>query len=300
MSHNLKVLLGYIVICLLWGSTWLAIKIGLDTVTPILSAGIRFIIATGFIYSLMRYKGVKVQTDPVAIKLYLILGFFSYVIPFGLVYWAEQHIESALASLIFGFFPFSTIIFSKFLMKDYVLGPYKLASVFIGFIGVFLIFSENLSFDFTDDFIGSLAVILSASMQGWIAATMKKEGGHLNPVSMNLVPIAIAGITMTAYGLLFEDLSIVTFSTNSILAILYLAFFGTLVTFTVYYWLLKQIDVVLLSLSSFITPIVSVILGYLILNERLSAQVLTGGGLVLFGIVVSNFRGIKKYILKEK
>lgn len=300
MSHNLKVILGYILICLLWGSTWLAIRVGLESVTPLLSAGVRFIIATGLIYGLMKIKGLKIQTDRVAIKLYIILGLFSFVIPFGLVYWAEQYIDSALASLIFGVFPFSTIIFSKLLMKNYDLGPYKIASVVIGFIGVFLIFSEKLSFDFSNDLLGSLAIVLSATMQGWIAATMKKEGTHLNPISLNLVPIAIAGVLMTSYGLLFEDLSIVTFSTNSVIAILYLAFFGTLVTFSVYYWLMKQIDVVLLSLSSFVTPIISVILGFLILDERLSAQALAGGGLVLFGILVSNFKGLKKFILKEK
>ena len=274
MSNNLKIILGYIVICLLWGSTWIAIKIGLETVTPLLSAGIRFVIASGLVYGLMRVKGLKLQTDRVAIKLYIILGLFSFVIPFYLVYWAEQFIDSALASLIFAFFPFSTIIFSKLLIKDYKIGPYKAVATMLGFFGVFVIFSEDLSFDFSSDLVGSLAIVLSATMQGWIAATMKKEAGHLNPISMNLVPIIIAGVLMTLFGILFEDTSSVTFSTNSVIAILYLALFGTLITFSVYYWLLKQIDVVILSLSSFITPIVSVILGFLILDDKQSQGIL--------------------------
>ncbi|MFA8341826.1 MAG: DMT family transporter [Rhodothermaceae bacterium] len=299
MSHNLKIILGYITICILWGSTWIAIRIGLDTVTPLLSAGIRFLIASGLFYGLIKARGLKIQTDPVAIKLYIILGLFSFVIPFGLVYWAEQFIESALASLIFGIFPFSTILFSRFMLKDYKIGPYKAVAVIVGFAGVFLIFSENLSFDFSNDLMGSAAVVISAIMQGWIAVTMKKEGGHLNPVSLNLVPLLIAGVLMTAYGVLFEDMSKVSFSVSSASAIVYLAIFGTVFTFSIYYWLMKQIDVVLLSLSTFITPIVSVILGFLILNERLSAQALLGGGLVLSGILISNFKGLKKYILKE-
>ena len=299
MSHNLKIVLGYILICLLWGSTWIAIKIGLESVTPLLSAGIRFLIAAGLIYGLMKIRGLKVQTDKVAIKLYIILGLFSFVVPFGLVYWAEQFIESALASLIFAFFPFSTILFSKLLMKNYKIGPYKNFATVLGFFGVFLIFSEDLSFDFSNDFLGSLAIVVSATMQGWIAATMKKEGGHLNPISMNLVPIIIAGVIMTVYGLLVEDTSNVTFSANSVLAILYLAFFGTLITFSVYYWLMQQIDVVILSLSTFITPIVSVILGFLILDERLSTRAMIGGGIVLLGILLSNFKGLKEYLVKK-
>lgn len=300
MSHNLKIILGYAVICLLWGSTWVAIKIGLNTVTPVLSAGIRFLIAAGLFYGLMKAKGLKIQTDPVAVKLYIILGIFSFVFAFGLVYWAEQYIETALASLLFGFFPFSTILFSRFMLKDYKIGPYKAASVIIGFAGVFLIFSENLSFDISNDLLGSIAVVASAIIQSWATVKMKREGHHLNPISLNLIPLIIAGVLMTVGGVVFEDMSKVSFSISSAAAIVYLALFGTVFTFSIYYWLMKEIDVVLLSLVTFITPIVSVILGYLILGEKLSAQVLAGGALVLIGILISNFRGLKKYILERK
>jgi len=294
LSDNFKIILGYILICILWGSTWVAIRIGLDTVTPLLSAGIRFLIASVLFYGLIKIRGLKIQTDRVAIKIYIILGLFSFVIPFGLVYWAEQYIESALASLLFGVFPFATILFSRIMMRNYQIGPYKAAAVIIGFGGVFLIFSENLSFNFSNDFLGSAAVFISAIMQGWIAVTMKKEGKHLNPVSLNLVPLLIAGVIMTLGGLIFEDMSKVYFSVSSTGAIVYLALFGTVFTFSIYYWLMKQIDVVLLSLSTFITPIVSVVLGFLILGERLSTRALIGGGLVLSGILISNLKGLKK------
>lgn len=295
MSENVKIILGYIVICLLWGSTWLAIRLGLDDMTPVLSAGIRFLLASIFIYALMKLRGVKVQTDKKSIRLFIVLSFFSYSIPFGLLYWAEQHIESALASLLFGFYPFTVILFSKLMMPDQKIGPYQALAVLFGFIGVGIIFSENLSLDFSANMLAVIAAVASAVIQGWVAVLIKRDGEHLNPLSMNLIPILGAGLAMTVFAFLFEDLSGVVFTQKAILSIIYLAFFGTLTTFTIFYWLMKRINVVILSLVSFITPIISVVLGYFVLNERLSAQTLVGGGVVLVGILLANLRGLKKY-----
>ncbi|MEW6703104.1 MAG: EamA family transporter, partial [Bacteroidota bacterium] len=99
---------------------------------------------------------------------------------------------------------------------------------------------------------------------------------------------------------LFEDSSIWKFDLKGILSIIYLAFFGTLVTFTTYYWLLKRINVVILSLSAFITPIVAVILGWIVLKENFSLQTLIGSSFVLIGILFANFNGLKKIYFSKK
>lgn len=294
-NENLKIALGYILICLLWGSTWLVIRLGLESLTPFLSAGLRFFIASIFIFGLMRVKGVKVQTDPMAVKLYLIMGFFSFVIPFGLVYWAEQFIASGLTSILFAVFPFLVIIFSRVAIPSETIGPYKIIGVILGFSGIVVIFSENIAIDLSDDFFGMLAVLLSALMQAGIAVIMKKYGKFLNPLSMNLFPVFIAGVTLIPLGLLVEDLSNLKFDGNAIFSVTYLAFFGTLITFTTYYWLLKRMNVVLLSLSAFITPIIAVILGFLVLDEKFTDRDIIGSSLVLIGILFANFKGLINY-----
>lgn len=294
-NENFKIASGYALICLLWGSTWLAIRIGLDSLTPVFSAGLRFSAATIFFFVLMKIRGVRIQTDSRSVKLYIIMGFFSFVIPFGLVYWAEQFIASGLTSVLFASFPFWVIIFSYFAIPQDKIGPYKLVGVIMGFIGNYVIFSRSISFNLSDDLWGMIAITTSAIMQGGVAVVIKKYGKSLNPLSMNLVPVFIAGISMLIIGFLFEDLSTIKFDTGAIFSVLYLAFFGTVLTFTTYYWLMQRINVVILSLSSFITPIVAVLLGWFVRGEVFSQNDLIGSALVLIGILFANFRGLLNY-----
>lgn len=295
----MKIVLGYITICVIWGSTWLAIRLGLDSLTPLISAGLRFFGASLLIFGILKLKGNTFQKDALSIKLYFFMGFFSFVIPFGLVYWAEQFIPTGLTSVLFGVFPFSVFLFSLMLLKNEEIDKFKFMSVFFGFIGILIIFSEGLTLDYENHLLGLLAVVLSAALQGLVAVVIKKWGGHLNPFSMNGPPLLIAGISMILLSLIFEDSSTWIFNKVAILSILYLAIFGTIVAFTIYFWLLQRINAVILSLSSFITPIIALVLGWIILNEKLSEQILWGTLFVLMGILFGNFNAMKKIVLAK-
>lgn len=298
-TEKFKIGAGYVLICLVWGSTWLAIRFGLDSLTPLISAGLRFSLASLFIFVLMRIRKISLQTDFLSIKLYLILTFFSFAIPFGLVYWAEQFIPSGLASIIFAVMPFFVILYSIIAFHKESVTLNQIVGSILGFTGIVVIFSENLSLDLSYQLLGIAAVLISASMQGAIGVTIKKYGNHLNPLSMNLVPLFLSGLILVITSFLFEDSSIWNFDFKGVLSIVYLAFFGTLVTFTTYYWLLKRINVVMLSLSAFITPIIAVILGWIVLNENFSLQTLVGSSFVLIGILFANFHGLKNYYLSK-
>ena len=300
INEKLKIAGGYILISVIWGSTWLAIRIGLDSLTPIISAGIRFSLASIFVYGLIKINRIKLQTNALSMKIYFFLGIFSFVIPFGLVYWAEQFIPSGLASILFAVMPFGVILFSWLMLPDNKISAYQMLGVVAGFAGIVIIFSEDLHIEFSDYVLGMLAVLISALMQSLVAVIVKKHGKHLNPLSMNFIPLIIGGLVMIAAGFIFEDSTTWIFNFKAIGSIAYLAFFGTVVTFTTYYWLLKRVNVVILSLSSFITPIVAVFLGWIILNERLSARALAGSGLVLIGILFANFRPLINFISQKR
>jgi len=296
---QIKIIAGYIFISLIWGSTWVAIRLGLDSLTPLISAGLRFLFASILIFAILRFQGTSIQKDSKSVKIYFFLGFLSFVIPFGLVYWAEQFVPSGLTSVVFGIFPFSVFIFSVILLKNEEADKYKLFSILLGFVGIVIIFSDGLKVDLDNHILGLLAVLLSAIMQGLVAVVVKKWGGHLNPFSMNGPPLLIAGISMIILSFIFEDSTEWIFNQKAILSISYLAVFGTIGAFTVYYWLLKRINAVILSLSSFVTPIIAIILGWIILGEKLSEQVLLGTLFVLMGILFGNFKAIKKYYLSR-
>lgn len=300
MSEKFKIVFGYFLIASIWGSTWLAIKVSLNDFTPMISSGFRFITAAGCLFLIMKIKKMQIQKDKVAVRIYIYQTFFSFFIPFAFVYWAEQHIESALASLLAAVFPFSVAIFSRFLIPNNRFELDKILSVILGFIGILIIFSEHLGVSLELDFLGSILVVLSAVSQAWIAVIIKRDGQHLNPLSMNLPPIFIASLLLFLSGVIFEDLSTIKFTFIGIGSVLYLAIFGTIVTFTIYYWLMKKINVVILSLISFISPIISVLLGFVILNEKLSLRVLIGGILVISGIIFANSKALLKYYRTKK
>ncbi len=299
-SDRYNISAGYTLICILWGSTWLAIKIGVEDLTPVFSAGVRFLVAALFFYLIMKFRNIKLQTDPLAIKLYLIMGVFSFVIPFGLVYWAEQFIASGLTSVLFAIFPFMVILFSRLAIPSEKIGAYKIAGTVIGFTGIYFIFSDDLSFDASNDLWGMIAIVISSTMQAAIAVIIKKHGKSLNPLSMNYIPVLLAGIIMVPSGLVFEESSSMNFTMPAVISVIYLALFGTVATFTTYYWLMKRINVVILSLSAFITPIIAVLLGWIVLDESLSTNDFVGTVMVLIGILAANTSGLINYFKSKE
>lgn len=291
---GVKIFLAYSALCLIWGSTWIAIRYGLESLTPIFSAGIRFSLASIFIFILMRVKNISLQTDKVSIRLYLMMGFFSFVIPFGLVYWAQQFVPSGMAAVLFAVYPFWVVIFSHIRIPSDFIGFFKIFGTVLGFAGIVIIFSDSFVGDISNYLIGMFAVVLSGIMQAWIAVSIKKFGHHLHPLSMNFIPMAIAGISMVLIAFFTEDLSTLKFNQNAYISILYLAVFGSIVTFTSFYWLIKRVNLVILSLVAFITPIVALVLGYFLYGEVLSTRHFIGAALVLTGVFWANLGNLLK------
>jgi putative membrane protein PagO len=293
MNEKIKIPSVYLIISLIWGSTWLAIRIGLESLTPFLSAGLRFLVAALVIYLLMMYKKLPIQNDKVALKLYFQMGFFSFIIPFGLVYWGQQFIPSGLASVLFGVYPFFVAVFSKISMPQEKIEVIKIVGMIFGFAGIVFIFSDNLDFKLDSDFLGMSSVLLSGIMQSAIAVAIKKNGKHLNSLSMNFIPMLLAGFVMTIGAFFVEDLTRIVVDFKAVSTVLYLGVFGSVVTFTSYYWLLKRINILLLSLIAFVTPVIALILGWVFYNESLQNHHLIGSGFVLIGLLVANLSNIK-------
>jgi drug/metabolite transporter (DMT)-like permease len=293
-NEKLKILIIFSLLCLAWGSTWGVIRLGLESLTPFISVGLRFTLASILILIVMKFRNVKIQMDKVALRLYFIMGFGSFVIPFGLVYWAEQFVPSGLAAVLFAVYPFFVVLFSYLAIPSEVIGFYRIFGIVFAFMGILTIFYDGFNIDVTSYIWGMSAIVLSGIMQAGNAVTLKKFGHHLHPLSMNFIPMLLAGISMLIIGVLIEDTSKLIFGSKAFFSIIYLAAFGTVLTFTSYYWLLKRVSVILLSLIAFITPILALIIGWLFFAEKLSDRVLVGSILVLLGLLIANFSTFKK------
>jgi len=284
---------------MIWGSTWLAIKIGLESIPPIISAGYRFTLASVLILSVISLRKIKIQTDVIAIRLYIAMAFFSFVLPYGLIYWAEQFVPSGLTAVLYAVYPFSIAIFSFFMKPSEKIGFNKIVGIIISFTGLYVIFSESFTGNLDNYILGLLAVLISAIMQSSIAVSIKKYGHHLHPLAMNFIPMLIAGIVLLIYGFIIEGHLAIKYDFRALFSVFYLALFGSLITFTSYYWLIKRVNIIIVSLITFITPIIALFLGWFFYKEALSPHQIVGCFLVLTGLLVAIFGNIGRVINKK-
>jgi len=298
INNRLKIVSIYILLCIIWGSTWIVIRTGLTSLPPIISVGYRFFLASLFVFSLMKYNNFKLQTDKTSAILYILMAFFSYIFPFSLVYWAESPqagVPSGLSAVLFGIYPFFIALFSYFFIADETINASKIIGMIFGFLGIVIIFSDSFRGNISSFFLGMSAIVLSAVMQAAMLIVIKKYGHHLNPLSMNFIPMFLAGIILLFAGYYLEDTSQSKFNSAAVFSVIYLAFFGSTVTFTSYYWLLKRVNVVVLSMIAFITPIVALLLGWIFYDERLSFNHFVGTICVLSGLLIANLGNLKKF-----
>ncbi len=286
-SEKLLVAGGLVVVCTIWGSTWLAIKIGLDSVPPFYGVAIRFTVAVLILAIIAAARRMRVPLDRSSVSVYLTLGVLSFSFPYALVYWGEQYVASGLASLLFSIYPFVVAGLSHLMLPNERLNLPKVGGIILGFLGVLVIFWSDIGKGHSTT-LGMIAILLSTVLQAAALVIVKKHGHHVDPVAMNLGGMAIGVVIMAVVALATENLASVRLDSKGLGSILYLGSFGSVATFVTYFWLLKRVEAVYLSLTSFITPVLAVILGAVLLGEALSSHAYGGATLVLAGILAAN------------
>ena len=296
---KLKISLGFILISLIWGSTWLAIKLGLDSIPPFYGVAFRFTIALFFFVIILKVRGEHPPFDRNALKVYISMGLLSFSIPFGMIYWAEQFVPTGLASVLFAIYPFVVAILSHLFLEDEKMNPRKILGIVFSFLGVVVIFWGDIGGEHIS-IIGMAAVLFSTALQAISLIVTKKYGRGISSVSLSFGGIAFGLPVMYLMAFVLDNFSAIRLDLNGVGSLVYLATFGTVVTFTIYYSLLKKIEVVYLSFVSFITPMIAVILGAVFLNESLSSEIFVGAFLVLSGLLAANSKEIFETIRRRK
>jgi drug/metabolite transporter (DMT)-like permease len=165
--------------------------------------------------------------------------------------------------------------------------------ILLGFAGLVVIFWSDLVSG-GPNVMAMCGIVISAVIQGLMLVIVKRYGKSVSSLALNLGGMMFGIVLLYAMAFTFEDYSRIRLDAEGVGSILYLGTFGTVIAFVVYYWLLKRVEAVYLSLISFITPIFAVVLGALILHERLSSHIFEGAALVLFGILITNGREVMR------
>jgi drug/metabolite transporter (DMT)-like permease len=287
MSLRVKIYFGFIIICLLWGSSWAAVKIGLEGIPPLLSLTLRFSIASIILGVVVLVRRLRVPTDQTFWRLAALLCVTSFTIPFAFIYWGQIRVDSGLASVLFATYPLWVAILSHFFLPNEKITLLKIAGMILGFLGVLYIFYDGL-FNVNNTILGGMfAIVISAIIQAFGLVAIRRWGTTVHPVTLNLWPMVISILPLFILSFMTEDYSTIVFNTASLGSLLYLALFCTVVTFVVYFWLVKYVEVVILSLSAFMTPVLAIIIGGFVVGEKITGRIIAGSLIVLLGVAVA-------------
>ena len=279
---------AFAMLCVIWGSTWLAIRIGLQGAPPFLAASLRFIVASITLVILAIAFRSKWPSNRTEWSLVAFVGLVLFTADYGLIYWGENNgVESGLSAILFATLPLQTGLVANAFLRGERLTVQKLAGIGLGFGGILLIFRGQVGTAGLDKAFPMLAIILSATCAAFATVAIKRWGHETNPVTFNAAAMAVGTVGLALVSITAREPWHVPTWPEGIGAILFLALAGSVLTFVTWQWLLKTAEATSLSFVALITPITAVLLGATVGNEKFDTVDLVGSAIVLAGIYVS-------------
>lgn len=274
----------YTFICLVWGSTWLVIRLGHEAnIPPFVAASTRFVLASVILWIWTLTLKVKLPRGRSEWQVALLNGLLSGAASYSIVYWTSQYVPSGIEAVIFGSMPLWTILFGHYLFGLERITLRKLAGVLVGFIGITAIFIPTLRTSTTSGYAIGL-MCLAPIVSAYSLLVVKKHGSKIAAVALNSVAVSVAASVFTLIAILRGEFTNFVVTPTVAASVLYLALFGTVFAFVTYYHLLRTREAVVMSYVAIITPVIAVILGAVLDNEEFSILTLTGSLLVVLGV----------------
>lgn len=280
--------LAIVLMCIIWGLTWIAIKIGLEDLPPLLSAGVRFVMASALLWPAVLWRRLPLPKNWPELKTILVPGFFIYGINYACVYWGEQYIGAGLAAILFASLPFLVALFAHYMLPGEKMSYAKLTGLTFGFFGIVLVFFGGLSFG-PQSYWGMLALLASSLSAAYANILVKRDLHDIDPMLATALQMGLGAVLLLGLGTLTESWQNFHLTPSAIGTLLYLSIFGSAVAFSLYFWALKKTEATKMSLIAFVTPLVALLGGRLILNEPITGRLAAGSLLVLAGILIVNY-----------
>ena len=297
----MKARLVWLVLCIIWGSTWLFIKLGLEALPPLTFAAIRFVIACAIIFSIIRIRRIQLPRARRDWIFLALTGILSFGLNYGLVFWGEQYISSGLAALLQATLPAFGLVFAHFHLPTERLSSARSGGVVLGVCGVGVVFSNQLAVAGTMALAGCVALILSAMFAAYSNVLVKAYGKKLDPAVLAAGQMFFGLLLLLAVGIPLEGNPLqFHWTPMAWVAMLYLAVVGSVIAFMLYYWLLRNMDVTNSMLIALVTPVVAVLLGMIVLDEQIGWRTLAGGAMIMMGIALIVVRKAQQQEPKEK
>lgn len=285
MSDRRRAIVAFLVLTFVWGTTWAAIRFGLDGIPPLSGVAIRFLIAGAALLAVALLRGVRLGATTRERRLWVANALATFVIPYGVIYWAEIVVPTGLASILFSTFPLWIVLLGRWVVPGERVDRRRLLGVLAGFAGIAVIFSEDVAqLGGPGVRLRGAALLLAAVVSASGSLMVKRWGGGISPLSLAAVPMLLCGVVTGLLAAAVERDAVWGLAPAPVLATLYLALVGSALTFTLYFWLLARTTAVSVSMISYTAPVVAVLIGTLVLDEPFTLRLALGGALVLAGV----------------
>jgi len=287
--HRWKTVLAFAIIYLVWGSTFLAIRVGVKEVPPFLLAGMRFSVAGLVLYVWMRAQGTPSPTrrEWFAASFLAVLIF---VLDYGLLFWAEKRVPSGIAAVMMATIPVFIAIAEILLLRTQRLTPRLAIALLVGIGGVVVLVSRSSSFgEGPIDTAGAVALVVAAISWSLAAVLTRKLTLPASKVMSSGAQMLAGGILLLLTAAMlgeFRGFHVHAVSASAWLALAYLIVAGSIVAFTAYVWLIHHESPTKVGTYAYVNPVVAVLLGYALGGEPLGARTIVGTFLVLVSVVV--------------
>lgn len=284
---------AWVTICLVWGTTYLAIRVALETVPVLLLAGLRWTAAGLLLAFIARLMGRPLPSLRYWAGLAL-LGFLMNVIGNGMVVWAEQYVASGLTAVIIASVPFWAVGVEACLPGGERLRWPTLAGLSIGFTGIVVLVWPEMQGggQAGRQMVAGVAAIQVACL-GWAMGTAyaRRHPSASDPLTASAVQMLLSGVMLLGLATAAGEWSVLHFSERSLAAMVYLTVVGSTIGYTAYVYAIQHLPVSTVSLYAYINPIIAVVLGALLLAEPFTPRVVVAAALVLAGMAV--VRGVQ-------
>jgi drug/metabolite transporter (DMT)-like permease len=280
--------LVFILLGAIWSTSFLWIKIAVQEVGPFTLAAVRVLFGSLTLVIALAVTRTPLPRDPRTWLVFAVIGLTSVVVPFVLIPWGEQTIDSAVAAILNATVPLFTIVIAHLFLHDDRITPLRLAGLALGFVGVGILLSEDLLASSHSPVLGQLAVLVASLFYAGSAVYARRKTRDLPGMVRGSLPLLTATVMMWAIAPLAEAPFRLPALPITWLAVVWLGVLGTGLAQVLWYYLLHEIGPTRTGMVTYLFPLGGMILGVVFLNEHFSWQLLTGAALIIASLLVVN------------
>lgn len=290
----------FILLGAIWSSSFMWIKIAVQEIGPVTLVALRVLFGLLFGVAVILIQGVRLTRNLRSWSPLLLLGLTNLAIPFFLISWGEQYIDSAVASILDATVPLFTILIAHYLLRDDKITLPKVLGLLTGFAGVIVLMSRDLTHASTSSLLGQAAVILASVFYAVSSVYARRVTEDTPGILRSAGPLVSASVVMWLGTFLFESPVKIPQLGITWVALLWLGIFGSGLAFVMAYYLIHEIGPTRTTMVTYLFPLGGTILGVAFLHEQLTFELISGAILIILSLVIANWEPGKQKIRERQ